>query len=140
MKKWEDLNPTDFAAELLSRNGKLQLMASFVAMLPIPGILLDGKSRIIHMNQRAEKNWKTTIKQCQGEVLTKAFELSDTDSRQWRAADRKTLSNNEATIGYSSFRGGKEREFVLRVPVILDNDTIIAALFVTLEGLKEQVP
>jgi hypothetical protein len=60
-RAWRDILPDEMAAEMLTRDGRFQIMVSFMRISPMAALVIDDTDRIIFMNAAAERYWKVRV-------------------------------------------------------------------------------
>lgn len=90
--QWEHVPAEEIEENMAMANGNLQLIRSFLALLPVPGFLKDATGRVIYLNSRAE----TLFKKHRGQALGKTIpELLD---RPLIDSDLKLIDHNLARL------------------------------------------
>lgn len=134
VRAWRDiLLPDDIAAEMLTRNGRFQLMVNFMRISPMSGLVIDDIDRIIFMNAAAERYWKVRVWDVRGRVLADVMKLNEREKRTMSNEHARVLDNSVrggAQVFYEHFRNGSERMSMLKFPFTEDENYRLIGCFV----------
>ena len=133
IRPWEDILPDEMPAEMLTRNGRFQVMVGFMRLSPMAAMVIDGADRIIFLNAAAERYWKVRIWDVRGKSLADVMKMEKVDEKRMVAEHRNVLrgfSNGGAQVFYEHFRNGSERMSMLKFPFCEDDDYKLIGCFV----------
>jgi PAS domain-containing protein len=125
--------PNEMAAEMLTRDGRFQIMVSFMRISPMAAMVIDSIDRIIFMNHAAERYWKVRIWDVRGKVLGEVMHLTEREQHTMGKEHAKVLATapfGGAQVFYEHFRNGSERMSMLKFPFTEDDDYQLIGCFV----------
>jgi PAS domain-containing protein len=134
VRPWKDiLLPNEMASEMLTRDGRFQIMISFMRIAPIVALVIDSTGRIIFMNAAAERYWKVRLWDVRGKLLADVMNMDKHET--------KTMSNEHASVlepscrggaqvFFEHFRNGSERMSMLKFPFTEDDNYRLIGCFV----------
>lgn len=135
IRAWEDILPDEMAAEMLTRNGRFQIMISFMRLTPMAAMVIDAHGRVIFMNTAAERYWKVRIWDVRGKALATIMNMQSGEEKRMESEHRNVLrgsspSSAGAQVFYEHFRNGSERMSMLKFPFCEDDNYKLIGCFV----------
>jgi PAS domain-containing protein len=133
IRPWRDILPDEMGSEMLTRDGRFQIMVSFMRISPMAALIIDDVDRIIFMNASAERYWKVRVWDVRGKVLGEIMKL---DEREKKTMSNEHLNVLEGSIGggaqvfYEHFHNGAERLSMLKFPFTEDDNYRLIGCFV----------
>lgn len=126
VRPWNEIIiPDEMAAEMLTRDGRFQIMVSFMRIMPTPALIIDDTDRIIFMNLAAERYWKVRIWDVRGKILGELMQLDEREKKNMSKEHVKVLANSAnsgAQVFYEHFRNGSERVSMMKFPFTEDDN------------------
>lgn len=133
VRAWNDILPEEMPTEMLTRNGRFQLMISFLRIAPMAALVLDELGRIIFMNAAAERYWKVRVWDVQGKTLAAIMNLNPRDTVCMNNEHANVLERSirgGAQVFLEHFRNGSERMSMLKFPFTEDDNYRLIGCFV----------
>ena len=133
VRPWNSILPNEMAAEMLTRDGRFQIMVSFMRISPMAALVIDGIDRIIFMNAAAERYWKVRIWDVRGKPFGDILNLNDREQKSLSREHATVLTQppvGGAQVFYEHFRNGSERMSMLKFPFTEDDDYQLIGCFV----------
>lgn len=138
LRPWQDIQPDEMAAEMLTRGGRFQIMISFMRISPMGALVIDGASRIVFMNAAAEHYWKVRLWDVRGKMLSAIMHMGEAEEKRMTAEHQEVLrgapAHGGARVFYEHFRNGSERVSMLKFPFVEDEDFELIGCFVLPSG------
>lgn len=133
VRAWHDILPDEIPAEMLTRNGRFQIMVSFMRISPMAALVIDEIDRIIFMNAAAEHYWKVRVWDVRGKLLSDLMKLEERDRQAMRKEHLSVLLASPiggAQVFLEHFRNGSQRMSMLKFPFTEDDDYRLIGCFV----------
>jgi PAS domain-containing protein len=133
VRPWGEILPNEMAAEMLTRDGRFQIMVSFMRISSMAALIIDEIDRIIFMNASAERYWKVRVWDVRGKPLGEIMNLDEPQKRTMSHEHAAVLSmppTGGAQVFYEHFRNGSERMSMLKFPFTEDDDHQLIGCFV----------
>jgi PAS domain-containing protein len=133
VRPWHDILPDEMANEMLTRNGRFQIMVSFMRISPMAALVIDEIDRIIFMNASAERYWRVRVWDVRGKTLADIMNLSAGEKKAMRREHVNVLESSMtggAQVFFEHFHNGSERMSMLKFPFTEDDDYRLIGCFV----------
>jgi len=133
-RKWVDLTPEQLGDETQRRNGRFQVMLSFMRLSLMASIVVDSTGRLIFLNNLAEQYWKCRLWDVRGKHLSEVLrqDLNET-SRSQRERER-ILAGGKPEIFIEHFHQGSQRISMFCFPFLDDHDELLMGAFILPHG------
>jgi PAS domain-containing protein len=132
-RPWNEIMPDEMAAEMLSRDGRFQIMVSFMRISPMAALVIDEIDRIIFLNAAAERLWRVRVWDVRGKVFGDVMNLGEREKQTMSNEHTNVLENSisgGAQVFYEHFRNGSERLSMLKFPFTEDDNYRLIGCFV----------
>ena len=133
VRPWKEIMPDEMAAEMLSRDGRFQIMVSFMRISPMAALVIDDIDRIIFLNAAAERLWKVRVWDVRGKIFGDVMKLGEHEKQTMSYEHSNVLENSisgGAQVFYEHFRNGSERLSMLKFPFTEDDNYRLIGCFV----------
>src|ERR1700721_4755925 len=117
IRPWKDILPDEMAAEMLTRDGRFQIMVSFMRISPMAALVIDDIDRIIFINAVCERYFKARLWDVRGKILGDVMKLGEREKLAMTNEHANVLENSirgGAQVFYEHYRNGSERMSMLK--------------------------
>jgi len=125
MCKWTDIAPDELKHELLRRNGRFQVMLTFLRLLPACAAVLDARGRLVFVNEPLAHYWKQRIWDLQGKELCQVMHLTADETIRNKEARERVLAQRFPEAYNEHFHNGGQLISMCCVPFPDDNDDVL---------------
>lgn len=114
--RWELIEgPAAIAEKLWRTNGRLQSILSFLGTSPMPALVMDQKSRVLHMNQAAEQLFRRRASEIRGQTIPEIVANQDPRyAARLLAEDRRVLHGDSPVVSVDLIAGCTSLKFAFR--------------------------
>jgi PAS domain-containing protein len=134
LRPWKDiLLPDEMAAEMLTRDGRFQIMVQFMRIMPVAALVIDDTSRIVFLNAAAERYWRVRLWDVRGKTLGEIMKMDQHEKRILSNEHANVLEpscRGGAQVFFEHFRNGSERMSMLKFPFTEDENFRLIGCFV----------
>jgi hypothetical protein len=132
IRPWRDILPDEMGSEMLTRDGRFQIMVSFMRISPMAALIIDDVDRVIFINAACERYFKVRLWDIRGNVLGDLLKLGEREKRTMSNEHVNVLESSirgGAQVFYEHFRNGSERISMLKFPFTEDDNYRLIGCF-----------